>query len=150
MFDVAQHLVGRFDWVFCDAAHQTLADVEVEDTVHVTARAAMGQVLVSLALNQFMAPNETTLQINGDRASARIEFHSHRCAIQRLGETSWTTSEPLIRERDELFERQASLFLEGVAGARSILCPLEEGLHSLEINLAALKSAAEGTKVQVV
>src|SRR5262245_34759575 len=63
LFDIVQHLAGPLDWIFCDCAHQELADVEVEDTVHLIGRA--GRVMVSIALNQFMAPNETHLQLNG-------------------------------------------------------------------------------------
>ncbi|RIK75942.1 MAG: hypothetical protein DCC67_14615, partial [Planctomycetota bacterium] len=75
LFDLAHLMAGRFDWVFCDAGRQALRDVAVEDTVHVVARAAGESVMVSLTVNQFMAPFEVTMQINGDEASARLSLH---------------------------------------------------------------------------
>ena len=43
-------------------------------------------------------------------------------------------------ERDELFTRQANLFLDAVEGRQPPLCSLEEGWQSLRVNLAALAS----------
>jgi predicted dehydrogenase len=149
MFDLAQHLVGRLDWVFCDAAHQALLDVDVEDTVHFIARAGGGKVMISLALNQFMAPNETVVQVNCDKASARMHLHEHRHAFMPHGETNWQWSPPLLVERDEWFERQAASFLEAVAGRTAVLCPLDDAFHTLQVNLAALKSAAERTPATI-
>jgi len=141
LFDIAQHLAGRFDWVFCDYAHQALEGVSVEDTVHLAARANREQVLINIALNQFMAPNETTLQLNGSLASARIHFHEHRYAVLAHGDTAWRWSETLVNDRDDLFRVQARKFLDMCAGQSPPACSLDDALHTLEINLAALESA---------
>lgn len=143
MFDLLQHLVGRFDWVFCDYGHQALEGVEVEDTVHLTARAAGGAVMVSLAVSQFMAPNEMIVQVNGTQASAQIRLHEHRYGVQRIGEENWGWSEPLIAERDDLFRAQARELLGILAGRADRLCSLDDALHVLRVNLAALESAGE-------
>jgi predicted dehydrogenase len=37
LFELIQHLAGPLQWIFCDAAHQVLPGVEVEDTVHLLA-----------------------------------------------------------------------------------------------------------------
>jgi predicted dehydrogenase len=145
LFDVVQHLAGRFRWVFCDAGHQALAGVDVEDTVHLQARAggSGGDVLVSIALNQFMAPNETVLQLNGSDGSAQIRFHEHRYGFFPHGAQGWQWSEPLVHERDDLFRLQARQFLEAAAGRGSATCSLHDALHTLQINLAALESNGE-------
>jgi predicted dehydrogenase len=142
LFDLAHHLVGRFDWVFCDAAHLVLPGVDVEDTVHVTARANSEQVMVSIAVNQFMAPFEVSLQLNGDRGSACLDLHNHRFGFFPLGATEWQWHETPIRERDDLFREQASLFLDAAAGRRPVTCSLDDARHSLDINIAALQSAS--------
>lgn len=143
MFDLIQHLAGRIDWVFCDAAHQALEGVTVEDTVHVAARAGGGRVLVSLAQNQFMPPNELHVQLNGRRGTAKLLLHEHRWGVIRHGESSWTWSPPLVEERDALFRAQARQFLAACAGAADDLCRLDDALHTLGVNLAALESAGQ-------
>jgi predicted dehydrogenase len=140
-FDLIQHLAGPLDWLFCDAAHQELADVEVEDTVHVVGRAGGGRTLVSLALNQFMAPNETQVQLNGSRGSLAIRFHEHRAGLYLHGDPGWTWTEPLAADRDDLFRAQAQAFLLAAVGQTPPLCTLEDGIRALKANLAALRSA---------
>ena len=114
--------------------------VEVEDTVHLIGRAGGGRVLVSLALNQFMAPNETHLQLNGARGSLAIRFHEHRAGMCMLGDADWTWTEPLLAERDDLFRAQAQNFLSAAVGQEPPLCTFEDGLRALAVNLAAIKS----------
>ncbi|MDX1944813.1 MAG: Gfo/Idh/MocA family oxidoreductase [Pirellulaceae bacterium] len=140
-FDLIQSLAGRLDWVFCDCAHQQLPDVEVEDTVHLVGRTGGGAVLVSLALNQFMAPNETHVQLHGGRGSIAIRLHEQRAGLFRHGDADWTWTEPLVTERDELFRAQARTFLAAAAGQAPVLCTLDDGLAALRVNLAALQSA---------
>ena len=59
------HLVNAIEWlvgpstrVYCEAGHQALEGVTVEDTVCAAAR--NGDVLTTYTLNQFQAPNEAT------------------------------------------------------------------------------------------
>lgn len=149
LFDVIQHLAGPLDWVFCDCGHQELADVEVEDTVHLIGRANREQVMVSLALNQFMAPNETHVKFNGSRGSLAIRFHEHRAGMLLLGDTEWTWTETLVEERDDLFRAQAESFLAAAVGQTPPLCSLEDGLLALAVNLAALESGASRSVVRL-
>jgi predicted dehydrogenase len=145
LFDMVQYLAGPLDWIFCDYAHQEVADVEVEDTVHLIGRANGERVLVSIALNQFMAPNETHLQLNGSRGSLAIRFHEHRAGMLMLGDSEWTWTEPLVEERDDLFREQAQAFLSAAVGQEPPLCGLEDGIRALKVNLAALQSGRTRT-----
>jgi predicted dehydrogenase len=147
LFDLVQHLAGPLDWVFCDAAHQELPGVEVEDTVHVIGRA--GGAMVSIALNQFMAPNETHVQLNGAQGSLAIRFHEQRAGMFLHGDAAWTWTEPLVRERDDLFRAQAEWFLAAATGSKPPLCSLAEGAAALLVNLAALESARLGKRVTI-
>ncbi len=141
LFDLVQCLAGPLDWIFCDAAHQELADVAVEDTVHLLGRA--GGVLVSLALNQFMPPNETQVQLNGSRGSLAIQLHEQRAGMFLQGDAEWTWTEPLVRGRDDLFRAQAESFLAAAVGLSPTVCSLDEGASAMAVNLAALASARE-------
>ncbi len=142
--DMSSYLAGPYDWVFCDASHQALPGVEVEDTVHFSGRTAGGKVMAAITLCQFMAPNETHINLHCQNGSITIRFHEQRWGLMRLGETEWqwTTIEN-IRERDDIFRLQAQAFLDAVAGKRPVLCTLEEGLHDLRVGLAALESNGE-------
>jgi len=140
-----ESVVGPVDSVLCDCAHQALPLVDVEDTVHVSAR--HGDVLASYSLNQFQAPNESTLQFNTATGSLKIEFHHRRWGTLFLGETDWTWREVPPADRDAAFIAQANAFLDQIEGQPSRLCSLEAAIHTLRFNLAALASAASGARV---
>ena len=152
--DALTHLVNAVEWlvgpctrVFCDAAHQALEGVTVEDTVNVSAR--HGDALVSYAMNQFQAPNETTILVNCERGSLKIEVHSQRWGMLRHGEKDWSWRQTPPAERDELFIAQANAFLDGIEGKPTPLCTFEEAVQTLKFNQAALRSAKTGQVIAI-
>ncbi len=137
----AEWLLGPIRTVFADAAHQVLDGVEVEDTVNLIARLGSGSgVLGSFSLNQFQAPNEAHLTISGTRGSLRLESHRQRVGLFLNGESDWQWFEVPKEERDGAFIRQAQSFLSAMEGTGDNLSTLAEGLQTLRVNLAALKS----------
>ncbi|MBL8828726.1 MAG: Gfo/Idh/MocA family oxidoreductase [Planctomycetaceae bacterium] len=143
MIDLVSYLAGRFDWVFCDAAHQELAGVEVEDTVNALGRLNGNRVLFSLAENQFMAGNELQIHAHCARGSLQLKLPDHTWGILRHGDSQWQMHGPMIHERDDLFRRQARLFLDVCAGRVENPSPLEDARHTLQVNLALLRSWRE-------
>ncbi len=137
-----ESVLGPTDSVLCDCAHQVLPEVTVEDTVHISAR--HGATLVNYTLNQFQAPNESTLQFNAAAGSVKIELHNHRWGVYRLGEKQWTWHDVPPAERDAGFIEQANRFLDLTEGKPARLCSLEEARQTLRFNLAALASADAG------
>lgn len=138
MANCVEWVLGPTERVFCDACHQVLDGVEVEDTVSVAAR--NGGALVTYALNLFQAPTETRLDFHAPGGSVRIEFHRQRWGTQLQGESAWQWRSTPVAERDTLFIAQANAFFEGCAGKPTPLCTLEEGVRTLRFNLAALRS----------
>lgn len=145
--DALTHVVNAVEWligpcrrVFCDASHQALDGVTVEDTVNINAR--HGDTLVSYGLNQFQAPNETTIAIHGEHGSVKIEVHRQRWGVLRRGDADWTWHQAPPAERDDLFIAQANAFLDGMEGKPHPLCTFDEAAHTLRFNQAALRSAA--------
>ena len=136
--NAVEWFVGPTTRVMCDAAHQVLEGVEVEDTVNVLAR--NGPVLTSYALNQFQAATETRWDFHAELGSVRVELHTHRWATLRRGETEWTWYAAPVENRDALFVAQANAFIDGCEGKPQALCTLEEGIQTLRFNLAALRS----------
>ncbi len=147
ILNASEWLVGPIDRLVCDAAHQVLEGVAVEDTVNLLAR--HGRALASYSLNQHQAPNEVTITVVCERGTARFEGHAMRWRWMEKPEESWhdVPFEPL--ERDALFVTQAQGFLDAVDGLAPPLCTLEQGLQTLRVNLAALASAEQGTWQEV-
>jgi len=152
--DALTHLVNAVEWligptskVFCEAAHQVLEGVTVEDTVSVTAR--NNDVLVSYSLNQFQAPNEIAIQIHCELGSLKMELHEQRWAVFRAGDSAWEYRSAPFNHRDDLFIAQAHAFLDGLEGRPNALCTCGEAIHTLKVNLAALESARVGQAVTI-
>ena len=150
--DALTHMANAVEWiagptsrVYCDAAHQVLDGVTVEDTVNATAR--NGDVLVSYALNQFQALNETRLDFHAETGSVRVELNAQRWGTLRRGESDWSWQALPATDRDQMFVAQANAFLDGCEGRSNVSCTLEEGVQTLRFNLAALRSWREGLPV---
>ncbi|MFO1020803.1 MAG: Gfo/Idh/MocA family oxidoreductase [Planctomycetales bacterium] len=111
MCDLVQFVAGDFNWVFCDASHQALPGVEVEDTVHLVGRVANERVMVTIALNQFMAPNEGFIHLNGSQGSVELRLHESRWGLLRHDMPDWEWTPFPLKERDDLFRLQAAHFL---------------------------------------
>ena len=140
-----ESVLGPTDSIVGDCAHLVLPEVTVEDTVNLSAR--HGDVLVNYTLNQFQAPNESTLQFNTAKGSLKIEFHHRRWGVFRLGDKDWTWNEVPAGERDTPFIEQASRFIDQIEGKPATLCTLEAALQTLRFNLAALAATDSGTRV---
>lgn len=139
MLNAVEWLVGPMTSVAADAAHLKLEGVEVEDTVHVLAR--HGDVLSSFSLNQFQGPNESTVTVNCEEATVRLEAHHSRWRWQAGTEDTWHDETFPPMERDTPYLAQANLFLDQLEGKGESLCTLAEGLQTLKVNLAVLQAA---------
>jgi len=147
IINAAEWLVGPVDRVVADAEHQVLAGVSVEDTVHVLTR--HGGVQGCFSLNQHQAPNETSLTVVCTRGTLRFEYHQNRWSSQTDPAAAWEHHAHAPLERDQLFIGQAVAFLDVLAGRRLLLCPLEEGIQTLKVNLAILQSVTERRWVEI-
>ena len=147
LVNVVEWLVGPTTKVFCEAAHQSLEGVTVEDTVCLTAKNA--GTVVSYSMNQFQAPNETTIQIHCENGSLKIEIHEQRWAVFPRGAEKWDYRPALVNQFDDLFIAQANAFLDGIDGKPNQLCLLDEAIQTLKFNLGALESARTGKLVSI-
>ena len=153
--DMLPHLVNAMEWllgpttrVYCEAAHQALEGVTVEDTVCASAR--NGEVLVNYALNQFQPPNEATFLVHCEGGSLKVELHEQRWGIWPRGAAAWEYHPAPVKERDDLFVTQASAFLDALAGGTTDLATVEEAVQTLKFSLAALQSARTATPATIL
>ncbi|MCH5373333.1 MAG: Gfo/Idh/MocA family oxidoreductase, partial [Planctomycetes bacterium] len=147
VMNAMEWLVGPITRLVADAEHLALPGVEVEDTVHLITRhdAVMG----SFSLNQHQAPNESSITIVCTEGTVRFEMH--RCRWMSCIEpgTDWNVQREMTLERDDLFIRQAALFLDVLDRKRPPTCTLGEATQTLKVNLAALQSVRDRCWVEV-
>lgn len=143
LLDAGQWLIGPIDRVVADAAHQAISGVDVEDTVHAIAR--HGAVLASFSLNQHQAPNELTITVACERGTVRFEYHANRWRSMTAPGGEWVEHGIEALERDTLFTRQASAFLDAVEGNAPPLCSLADGVDTLRATAALLRSLDAGS-----
>ena len=148
LFNAVEWLIGPSTKIFCEAAHQSLEGVTVEDTVCVTAK--NGTAIVSYSLNQFQWPNETAIQIHCERGSVKIEIHNQRWAIFSHASRNWEYHPAPVAQPDDAFVAQANAFLDGLEGKPNLLCTLDEAIQTLKCNVAALQSTRTGIAVPIV
>jgi predicted dehydrogenase len=143
VMNLGEWLVGPIDRLVADAAHLVLPGVEVEDTVHVLTR--QGPVMACYSLNQHQAPNESTISVICDEGTVHCEIHNNRWLWMKKPEDPWQEEPFGPTERDAAFIAQAHAFLDAVEGKASLLCPLDEGIQTLKVNLSILESVVDGT-----
>ncbi|MBL8849251.1 MAG: Gfo/Idh/MocA family oxidoreductase [Planctomycetaceae bacterium] len=144
--DALTHLVNAVEWtvgpvsaVAADAQHLWLEGVTVEDTVNLIAR--HGSVMATYGLNQFQAPNETSITIAGEQGTTRYEAHNSRWVAAREPGAAWEVQASCTLERDDMFVEQARRTLQAVAGSGPVTCTLAEARQTLRVNLAVLEAA---------
>lgn len=150
--NAAAWLVGPIDRLVADAQHCVLEGVDVEDTVHMLTRHATVQgrnVLGSFSLNQHQSVNESAVTVICEHGIARMESHHCRWMSGSEPNADWIVESEYKIERDDLFVRQASAFLEQLDGTAEPACALAEGLQTLKVNLAALESVRTGKWIKI-
>lgn len=140
--NAAEWLVGPIDRLVADAAHLALEGVEVEDSVNILTR--HGNVLGSFSVNQHQPPNETTITVVCERGAARWETAANRWLSCSEPGAEWTVEQAYEAERDDYYINQADSFLDQIEGGGEPVCSLAEGIQTLKVNLAALRSAEGG------
>lgn len=138
LFNAAEWLVGPITRIAVDASHKALPGTDVEDTVHALAR--HGEVMASYALNQYQAPDETTLTVVCEQGTMRYGVDGQGWRWQTDPRGEWTVCPTTFASRDTWFELQANAWLDTVELRQAPLCTLQEGLQTLSVNEAALTS----------
>lgn len=142
LLNACEWLVGPIDRLACDAQHQALDGVTVEDNVHLIAR--HGPVMASYTFNQYQYQSEISITVSCGKGSAKFESHNNRWMWTDAINGPWTVEEFGKLERDTLYVDQAHAFLDAVEGKGGVSCTLDEAEQTLRANLAALKSSDEG------
>ena len=139
VLNACEWLLGPIDRLVADATHQLLEGVEVEDTVHLISR--HGDVMGRHSLNQYQHADEMTITVVCSRGVLRFEMHEGRWRWKSGPLGDWQDQAVPQLDRDDWFTVQENAFLDALEGKTEPLCTLEQGLQTLKVNLAALRSA---------
>lgn len=139
LLNLAEWLAGPITRLAVDADHQALDGVTVEDTVHVLAR--HGALPANYCLNLYQHPNESHITIVCQKATLRFELQQHRWRCMTEPEGPWEDHVHTLSDRDAWYVANAHAFLDAIDGKAPPLCTLDDGIQTLRVNLAALKSA---------
>lgn len=142
-FNLAEWLVGPITRISVDAAHQALDGVTVEDTVHAMAR--HGKVMASYALNLYQHPNDSHITVVCESGTVRFSVHENRWRYMLEPNGTWVDEMHELAERDTWYTHNADAILDAIEGKAPAPCTLEEGIQTLRVNLAALRSMKTGT-----
>ncbi len=103
-----------------------------------------GDVPASYSLNLHQAPFELSMTIVCERGTARFEYHRERWRWMSEPGGDWHDEPVGPLERDTLFAAQAGVFLDVLEGRAQPPCSLEDGIRTLRVNLAVLRSVERG------
>lgn len=152
--DMLPHHLNAVEWfagpatrVVVDAAHRVLPGVEVEDTVHVVAR--HGEIMASISVNQHQPVNEFVITVLCERGAVRWELKGQRWLSAKENGGDWTAEEAFVHQRDDYYILQANAFLDLLEGKSDPLCPLADGIATLNSTVAILESRRTGRWVNV-
>ncbi len=79
-----------------------------------------------------------------ERGTVRFEFHNNRWLSCAEPGADWVVEQQFPIERDDLFIRQAEMFLDQLDNNADPACSLDEALQTLRVNMSALRSVKSG------
>lgn len=138
-YSIGDWLLGPMDRIVTHAKHMALPGVEVEDTVH--SLADHGGIMATYAQNLTQAQNEVTTTVICEHGSIRANYRKKRVSWITEPDGKWNHEPYTMENIDEIYVRQNNAFLDAMEKKGNVLCTLEEGIRTLKVNLASLKSA---------
>lgn len=142
LLNLAEWLVGPITRLVADAEHQYLDGVNVEDTVHVLAR--HGGVMGTYTLNLYQNPNEAGITVVCSDGVLRFSLDEGRWRAMGEPDGLWEDHPCRLPDRDAWYVANAHAYLDALERRAEPLCSLDDGVQSLRVNLAALRSTASG------
>lgn len=145
-FDYLRWLLGEVVEAHGIAARRGAVTVDTEDTVDAVLRCASG-ALATVHLNYLERPGRHTLDIVGDRATARWNALDHSAVISLADGGEERLEPPAGFERNTLYVDEMRHFIECVEGKAAPRVTLADGVRALEIALAVRGEAPARRRV---
>jgi predicted dehydrogenase len=145
--DYVQWLLGSAEMVWAFTGSQGL-NLPVEDTAEMGLKLKSGAV-GTMHVDYVQRPPSHTLEINGSLGSIRFDNGAGTAGLYRAETQGWeNVSLPAGFDRNELFLDELRHFMRVAGGQEAPICPLEDGVYTLRLALAAHQSASQGLIIQ--
>jgi predicted dehydrogenase len=144
--DYLRWLLGEVASVSAEMTTRCGLDVDVEDTAAINLRFVSG-ALGTVCLDYAQRPASHSLRIVGRNG---VIIWDNRDGVAVLETNRGQVCHPPTDfDRNSMFLSEIRHFLACVAGLEQSICPLEDGIQTLRVCLAAKDSAREGRRILV-
>jgi predicted dehydrogenase len=144
--DYASWLFGMPDRVFAVGGHLSRLEVDVDDSVSLLLACPRGGrvVPVQIHLDYLQRPPQRTCEVIGDEGRVSYDYYANVVQSYQTRTRMRKTYRFEGFDRNEMFLDELRHFLACLSGDEKSLIPLNEGIHSLRIALAAESSLRSG------
>jgi predicted dehydrogenase len=148
--DTVYWLFGLPNGVTAVARHVSQLEIDTEDVAEVILDYAAGP-LVSVHVDYVRRPTRRTLEVVGEEGVLRWEYDANRVLRYAPATREWTIEEGDPRfERNEMFTAELRDLVGRIEQhASGVGADARQGVAVLSIALAALRSSAEGRRIEV-
>jgi predicted dehydrogenase len=152
--DYLRWVFGEVEWVKATLSHQSILEIDVEDTAHLTlgfALAVNGHQLIGSVNLDFIRHDTTRLCIAiGEKGSLRWNGLTGEVSLYEAGEKEWLELFSHPDQRDDTYLAEWKNFIACITEHKTTLITGEDGLKVLQIIEAARRSAASGGQISEV
>jgi predicted dehydrogenase len=144
--DIASWLFGKPLTVYAVGGHLSDLEMDVEDTVDMILSCTSGgrEFPVHVHLDFLEKPARRYAHIAGEKGSILFDYPTSQCEIRRLPGGDTETFAFGGFQRNDMFFHEVSDFIESINRQCQPPIPLEDGITTLSICLAAKRSLASG------
>ena len=90
--------------------------------------------------NCYQHPNEVTMTVVGESATARVGYAKKRFSIMSEEDGEWRHDPFEVPDIDTIYVRQNEAFLDAIEGEGEVFCDLNSAIQTLLVNLASIRS----------
>lgn len=122
-------------------------EIDVEDTADMVMEHVSG-IFSSLHLDYLQRLPVRRCKIVGTEGTMIWDYFSDSVDVYSIDRSEWV-SHPYLGERNEMYIKELQHFVNCVENKKEPLITLENGVHVLQIALAAKKAAAQGRRQEI-
>jgi predicted dehydrogenase len=147
--DYLRWLLGGVDSVWASSQQQGDLDIDVDDTADIGLRFSSG-VVGGIHLDYLQHPPSHSFEITGTEASIRWDQTDGIAHLEPNGEKAGDRRQsPAGFDRSEMFVAEMRHFIQVCRREVDPVCPLDEGIASLRLALAAVRAAQEASLIDL-
>jgi predicted dehydrogenase len=150
--DYAMWLFGMPSQVYAIGGHLSRLEVDVEDSVSVLLRCqSAGRPLpVHIHLDYLQRPPQRLCEVIGDQGKISYDYYRNLVTFHDARTGTIQMLDVQHFERNRMFLDELQHFIDCVDGKTQPLIDLQQGINSMKISVAAIKSLESGQVVDLI